>query len=189
MNVAKSMLVAAVAIATSVSGASTLQGANVTGALYCCVAPTEAYRISSVENATVGNQIEFPINTFTFLSDGTSWDEGSIDVGTTTLRLDLFSAGTTRPGTFNGFVFSFSGAPTIVGVSVNSSSSLVPTSVSFSQDTILIHVDSLPYSVGDFFLLDVTLAAVPELPISVLLAAGVLALAAQRQALRRHRDA
>jgi len=161
----------------SYAATTTLEGSTVSAALYCCSAPAETSRISNVVSATVGSQVEFPINTFTFLSDGSTWSEGSIDIGPTTLSLDLFTSGVTNSGAFNGFIFSFTGAPSIIGVAVNPASSLVPTSAFYNSNEIFLHFDAVPYSVGSNVTLDVTLQPVPLPAAAWLFGSALLGLA------------
>ena len=164
--------VAVVLLAASNAQSAGLTGSTVSGALYCCTAPTEPYRISTVVSTTVGAAIEFPVNAFSFLSGGT-WDEGALDVGEATIRLDLFAGGVTNPGTFNGFVFSFVGAPAIVGATVRAGSTVTPTGVSYTTDSIFINVASTPYANGNFFVVDVVTTPVPEPSVSSMLLFGL----------------
>jgi hypothetical protein len=167
------------------ASAATLSGSTVSAALYCCTAATEAYRISNIATDVVGSQIEFPANTFTFLGDGSSWSEGSIDVGPDTIQLDIFGSGTTKPGSFNGFIFSFSGAPAITGVTVDPTSALIPASLSYTSNRIIVDIASKPYTPGTAFVLNVALTPVPE-PASVMLfAIGIIVLISLR---RQNRD-
>ena len=176
MNVVKLMAAAAIGLAAAPSSAANFEGATVSAALYCCVAPTDPYRVSDVLSETVDDLVEFPVSSFTFVSDGTTWDEGEIDIGASSIRLDLYDSGVTRSGTFNGFVFSFSQAPVIAQVSVDPTSTVVPTTVSFTENSVLLHVSDVPYVAGDHLTLNVVFAPVPEAGPGALLAAGLLLL-------------
>lgn len=159
-------------VGASSAAAASLDGSTVDLGLYCCTAPTEAYRVANIATAQVDPmQTEFPINTFVFLSDGTAWDEGAIDVGSDFIRLDLLTSGTTLPGSFNGFVFTFTGAPTITGVSIDPASTFLPFDVSFNANQLFVNVASRPYTAGSSLVLDVAMAPVPE-PASALMLLG-----------------
>jgi hypothetical protein len=165
-------------VAASSAAASSLNGSTVDLGLYCCTAPTEAYRVANIATAQVDAvQTEFPINTFTFISDGTTWDEGAIDVGSNFVRLDLFTSGTTLPGTFNGFVFTFTGAPAITGVSVDPASTFLPAAISQTANQLFVNVASRPYTAGSSLVLDLALAPVPEPTSALLMLGGGLVLA------------
>ncbi len=126
---------------------------------------------------TVGSHVEFPVNSFTFFDDGDTWDEGSIDIGSNTIQLELFTSGTTNPGTFNGFIFTFTGAPTITGVTADPLSALMPTSLSYNSDTIFVNIASTPYSPGTAFILNVAMDPVPLPASAVLFISGIIVLA------------
>ena len=182
-------VICSVSLLVTTVNAATLDGSNVSAALYCCTAPTEPFRIATVASSTVGNGVEFPQNTFAFSVDGGKWDEGSIDVGNTSIHVDLFASGTTNAGTFNGFVFTFTGAPQIIGASVRAGSTFLPTSVVFNQSQVLIDVASRPYVASSFLDIDLTLAPVPEAGTTSLLAFGLAALVLWSHRPRSRQDA
>ncbi len=68
------------------------------------------------------------------------------------------------PSGFNGFVLTFTGVPTITGVSLDPSSQTVnpPTSLSFTGDEVFIEFDGGNQVAGQTSIIDVTTSSVPE---------------------------
>lgn len=149
------------AAATPVFSAS-LEGATVTTAVYCCVAPTENYRISSVVSAVVGEGVELPVGTLETTVSGRSVIPLNVDIGADYVELDYTGSATASSGSFNGYVFAFEGAADIVGVSVNAASTFLPTDFWFTADTLYVDVANLRLNSSSRLLLDIALAPVPE---------------------------
>lgn len=182
-------LAAAILLLTPIySIASTLNGSTVTSAIYCCTAPIESDRITNFRTVLVADNIEFPANSLVFL-DGSTSDEVNIDIGVSTIDFDVLTTARTDPGTFNGYIFTFTGAPEIIGVSVNPvsvnpGSNFGTLSLSFTTNALLVSFPDLPNNPETHLLLDVSLTAAPE-PSSLLLIATGVALFSAR--LRRSR--
>ena len=161
-------------IASAPASAETLFGSNVSAAIYCCMAPTEAYRISDFATAVVSNATEFPASTFVFTVDGSRWDSGIVDIGESWIRITSLIAEVTNPGTFNGMIFAFTGSPTIIAATLNPASTMVPTSVVVAGNAVVLNAPSMTVGAGSYMLIDVTLAPVPEpAPLALLIAGGV----------------
>jgi hypothetical protein len=140
--------------------AAGLFGSQSTAAVYCCSAPIEAQRISTSATATVGSGVEFPLGSLA--SNGT-FGAGviplSIDVGENSLALNYTSTAFAASGAFNGYKFSFVGAPVITGLTLNALSNVTPTSFSFTSDSILVNAANLSFNASSRLLFDV--ATVP----------------------------
>jgi hypothetical protein len=153
LAIATTILLAA---APSSAFAVGLFGSQSTAAVYCCSAPIEAQRISTTATAVVGNAVEFPLGSLA--SNGT-FGGGviplSIDVGENSLALNYTSTAFAASGAFNGYKFSFAGAPVITGLTLNPLSNITPTSFSFTPDSILINVANLAVTASSRLLFDV----------------------------------
>lgn len=167
--------IASVAAACSLATASHAQGltgSEVTGAVYCCQAPTEEYRFSNFVTATVGPDIEFPDGAFT--PTGPSQRPVipvEIDIGAGTIDIRYTRGDVAASGAFNGYVFDFSGAPGIASVSLDALSTVTPASLSWDADTVLVSVAALSLPLDSRILLNVS--PVPEPRTYALLLGGV----------------
>jgi hypothetical protein len=150
-----------------------LQG-TVTGAIYCCEAPNEANRATNLVTATIGPGVEFPNGVFMSTTPGLSPVPSTIDIGATTLDLRYLATAPAQPGAFDGFVFTFQGAPSILSVTTDPASTLTPASISFGPDTIVINNAGLALTPESRLLLNVS--TVPEPGHFGLLLAGLGAL-------------
>ena len=67
-------------------------------------------------------------------------------------------------GTFNGFVFDFSNAPTILGVTLDSASTFVPAAITFTADSVSLNLSGNTVNTNSTAILDVQLQpkATPE---------------------------
>jgi hypothetical protein len=150
-------------IATTILLASTpssafaagLFGSQASVAAYCCSAPVEAQRTSSIATAVVGSGVEFPLGSLVSIGQIPS----SINVGENSLAVNYTSTAAAASGAFNGFKFSFVGAPAITGLTLSPLSNVTPTSFSFTPDSILINLANLSFNSSSRFLFDV--ATVP----------------------------
>ena len=142
---------------------STLYGSTVNSAWYCCAAPTEPYRQTDFALAVVANGIEFSETAYYWFGSGyVSWG-GTIDVRETTIEIrstENGAAGAVQP--FGGFTLNFSGAPKILNVTLDPSSSLAPTGISFTDSSILVNASGIARTDTDIGILNVQLAPVPE---------------------------
>jgi hypothetical protein len=167
------------------ANAQGLTGSTVTGALYCCNAPTEENRATNFVTATVGSQVEFPNGAFTSMTPGLSPVPATLDIGANTIDLHYLASAPAAPGMFDGYVLSFAGAPSITSVTADPSSTLTPASLSFTASTVLINNAGLALTPQSRLLLNVT--AVPEPAQVTLTLAGLAAVTwfARRRRQRR----
>lgn len=140
-------------LTTGLAHASTLLGSQVT---------------LTVDSPTIGNAISVPVTET--VGPGTTFPSGSIvgidvigvniDVGATTIDIDYDEAATASTGTFNGYVFDFSGAPVITSVSLDPSSKFNSSQVGlgFGPDQVTVNVEGLSFTPSTSILLDLTLA-------------------------------
>jgi hypothetical protein len=136
--------------------ASTLIGSTVTGTLYN---PNLSTVLGGPTTATVG------ASTPTF-------PNGSI-VGNTAFQINITSDQifydplanvTYGKGVFNGFVFDFSNAPTILGVTLDSASTFVPTAISFTANSVSLNLSGDTVNTNSVAILDIQLQATNATP-------------------------
>jgi hypothetical protein len=178
----RTLLAAAVAALAFSPGAhaQSLTGSQVTAANYCCTAPTESNRATNAATATVGPAIEFPQGTFTSLTSSLSVVPAAVDVGSNYIDIAYSAGGTTAAGGFNGFVFSFAGAPTITGVSIDPASTYSPV-VTFDANTVYVNEAGLTLTPTSRALISVTAVPEPETYALMLGGMALLGLAARRR--------
>jgi hypothetical protein len=170
-NFLKAPLVAALLACSAPTFSATLAGSQVSAGLYCCAAPPgPATLFSNIVTATVGPSIEFPDSSLF----GAGVTPVKIDVGATTIDIAYSSTVTTAAGSFNGYVFEFSGAPTINGVSVGSISTVSPVGLSFTANTVLVNLAATSLTPSSRLLVNVQLAPVPEPATAALAVFGLL---------------
>jgi hypothetical protein len=150
--------------------AQSLIGSQVTGAGYCCTSPNESDRVSNLLTATVGPGIEFPEGSFVSTSGELDAVPVNIDFGATTLDISYTATATAASGGFNGFVFTFAGAPVITGVSADPTSTYSPV-LSFNANTIFVNEAGLELTPASHLL--VNISAVPEPAAYALLLGGL----------------
>lgn len=189
MSIKTVMAAAAVALGTvPLAHAQSLTGSQVSGAIYCCTAPTEAYRATNLVTDTVGSQVEFPDGVFTSLVPGLRPVSANLDIGANTIDLQYLESAPASSGQFDGYVLSFQNAPAIANVSVDPSSTFTPTSLSFNANTVFINDAALALTPQSHLLLNVT--AVPE-PVGLAMmlgGLGVLGLLARGRKQRAAQD-
>ena len=139
---------------------ASMEGATVTIAVYCCTAPpSPAEQISNTVSGTV--PVSFPQGSLT----GSKGDENtipvSLDVTAGQVTLTAVEDAQIDVGSFNGYVYTFSAAPAITNVTVDplTDPALVPTSISFTSNSISVNVSGLHYPSGAKQILDITTAA------------------------------
>ncbi len=141
------------AAATGVDGAQV----SVTG--YCCTAPIPADIASKTVTATVGPGVEFPLGSIV-ATTAAGIIPISIDVSSTTITADFFENVESAPGSFNGYVLTFSGPgiPAITGVSLDPASTLTfsPSQValSFTANSVSASIAGLPFTTSTRIILD-----------------------------------
>lgn len=183
MNVRMYFAAAAAALACCpMTGAQAqdLTGSTVNLAAYCCTAPTEAYRVTDLLSATVGPGVEFPQGSLTSLDPNLEPVAVVIDVGASTIDIDYAAPGVAAPGGFNGFVFSFTGAPAIAGVSLDPSSTYTPV-VSFEGNSIFVDEAGLTLTADSRALINVTPVPEPEIYAMMLGGLGLVSALASRR--------
>ncbi|TFW28945.1 hypothetical protein [Massilia horti] len=175
MSIAKAVVVAGAVLGlTNVAHAQSLIGSQVTGAIYCCEAPTEQFRATNFVTATVGNQVEFPNGVFSSIVPGLAPVPADLDIGANTIDLHYLASAPAAPGVFDGYVLTFQNAPEILSVKLDSSSTLTPTSISFTGNSVLINNADLALTPQSRVLLNV--AVVPEPQEVAMMLGGLVAL-------------
>ncbi|QBE66569.1 PEP-CTERM sorting domain-containing protein [Pseudoduganella lutea] len=160
------------ACAPGVGAPLVLTGADVTAAVYCCTSPDELSRISTIGMAVVGDDVEFPVGTLLPLSAFYDPIPVDVDIGATTIELRYSTNEIAGNAAFNGHILRFTGAPAIVGVSINPLSNYAPVGVTFLHDAVMINSASVQFNPDSRLVLDVALA-VPEPAGAILLVAGL----------------
>ena len=160
-SVIATSLLASVALFHAPPAKASLQGATVTITIYCCTAPPGPADelISNTVSGTV--PVSFPKGSL----KGTKGNlyELPVSVDVTADQVTLTSAESTQAisGSFNGYVYTFSGAPAITKVTVDplTHSAFTPTNISFTSTSIDVNVSGLNYPSGAKQILDITTAA------------------------------
>jgi hypothetical protein len=152
-----------------------LTGSTVTGAIYCCDAPIEADRATNLVTATVGPGVEFPNGVFMSVQPGLTPVAATVDIGASTIDLHYLASAPAAPGAFDGYVFTFQGAPNILSVTTDPASTLTPAAVTFGPNTVTINNADLALTPQSRVLLNVS--TVPEPEQGALLLAGLGAVA------------
>ena len=168
-------VLAAVTVSPTQVRAATLVGSTVTGTLYYPDLSTVYVGSTGPQTVPVGAGVEFPAE---LLQGDTLF---TIDITANQLIYRPLANVTYGGGVdFNGFVFDFSGAPTILGVSVNApGSNFNPVSLSFTGNSVTFDLQNLTVFSSSVLVLDFTLAdtVVTPLPAALpLFATGLGAL-------------
>jgi hypothetical protein len=182
MSIRRFIAAAAVSLCLApIAQAQGLTGSSVTGAIYCCDAPNEANRATNFVTATIGSGVEFPEGAFTSLVPGLEPVPSTVDFGANTLDLHYLASAPAEPGTFDGFIFTFTGAPTITAVTLDPASTLTPTSFSFTGNSIQINNADLALTPQSRVLLNVTVVPEPAAVALMMAGLGVLMVAGRRR--------
>jgi len=80
-------------------------------------------------------------------------------------------------GVFNGFVFVFSNAPTILDVTLDSASTFVPTAISFTADSVSLNLSDNTVNTNSVAILDVQLVPEPSSGVLMILPIGLVGVA------------
>ena len=152
--------------------ASTLNGSTVTATLYN---PNLSTILGGPTTATVG------ASTPTF-PNGSILGNTAFQINITSDQIfyDPLANVTYGNGTFNGFVFDFSNAPAILGVTLDPASTFVPAGISFSGDSVSLNLSGNTVNTDSTAILDVQLqssAATPEPATGALLTLAVALIA------------
>ena len=144
-----------------------LAGATVSAAGYCCTAVDPADLFTNVATGTVA--VDFPEGTFfqTASFGNLFLVPVTINVESKQITLQWSGSGLFASGSFNGFHFEFSGAsiPAITDVTVDSASTLKPTGVSFTSDSVDVSVAGELYGFGaQKAVLDISTSSAPATP-------------------------
>jgi hypothetical protein len=155
--------------------AQSLTGSQVSVTGYCCTAVADADIVTNTLTAVVGPNVEFPQGSLMATTAGLEALPVSIDVGSSSILISYTAGGTTEPGGFNGYAFTFTNAPTITGVTLAPSSTYNPV-VSFNGN--VVYVNEAGLTLGDTATALVNISAVPEPQTYALMVGGMALLGA-----------
>lgn len=170
-------IMASLMLNTSAFGGTTgFDGSQVTITAYCCTAPISSNAFTIPKTATVDLGVEFPSGSI--ITTTRDIITSNVDILTSMIVIDYTQTATSLPGTFNGFGFDFSGAPSILGVSLNPLSTFSAESIglSFDNNSVFYTGAGLSFSPTSRVIIDVVLSPVPEPSAGILLAVGLLVL-------------
>jgi hypothetical protein len=156
----------AIAILCGVPAAQAdLVGATVTMAGYCCTAPIPADLFTNTLTGTV--PVSFPVGSLVTITS-LAVVPSSFDVTADQIIQTIATSERDASGSFNGVLYTFSGAPNITDVTVDPATtpSVVPTSLSFTSDSIAGNDAGLIVTAGDMQILDITTGTGPVPPVT-----------------------
>jgi hypothetical protein len=169
------------ALGLSQAYAAGLDGSTVTFGVYY---PTPTTPISQVVSTTVGSGIEFS-NIDSLALPGWIVAKADVDVSQSQILIDFDWTGTGASGSFNGYVFEFSGPlnTTILNATLNPLTSLVngAVTVTFDSNTIWLNLPLSTVNPSSQIVVDVVATAVPEPTTAILLGTGAAALLIARR--------
>ena len=144
---------ALVLLATFFTAAPTARAGFIGSTVSVVVAfPNTGSVIAGPTSALVGPGIEF-------VAFARSYLDGTIDVADNSIKITQLDGGSYSSASFSGPIFTFTGAPTITGVSLDGSSSFAPFAFSFTDNTVSVNFQgTFPPDIGVFSQLDVTFA-------------------------------
>lgn len=164
-SLTRAVMAASLSLATAMlcgapAADASLSGAQVTLGAYCCTSPTPPDLISNVLTGTV--PVNFPVGSLTSAGPPFTVVEASFDVTADQIIETSVESFTASPGSFNGPLYTFSGAPAITDVTVDPATSpaSVPVSISFTSDSIAVNDAGLSGPAG-MQILDITTASGP----------------------------
>jgi hypothetical protein len=126
---------------SNVAAHADLIGSSVTVSGACCTSPSN---ITSTEGpVVVGPGIEFPAGSIP------AYGPEQIDVTGSQIIITTINATTSfAPGSFNGFLFAFTGAPSILGVTLDAATTLDPVGFSFTSTGLDVNFAGLSVTPG-----------------------------------------
>jgi len=140
-----------------------LNGSEVAFSVHCCSAPPNPSNlVGSVATAIIGPGIEFPA----ISSQGASVIDANVDVSGNAINIQYLSAAQAFGGAFNGYQFAFFNAadggvqpPTIVGATLDPSSTLKGVTVTFDASDAFINVAGLSIPAQSTIIVDLAFAS------------------------------
>jgi hypothetical protein len=143
---------------------TSLEGSSVNFGVYW---PTTTNPGSRLVNATVGSGIEFPsIANLALQPDFFRVINTNVDISANQIIINYLEGGTivTSPGQFNGYIFNFFGnnTPSIIGASIDPSSTVPSTAIdlSFDRDSVFVSAPNLTVNPGSWGVINLQFAPI-----------------------------
>jgi hypothetical protein len=182
------LLAAAILTCEASPAKADLMGATVSIGGYCCTSPSAPDLFTNVITGIV--PVSFPVGS---LKSATTLQviPASFDITANQIVETSAVAAFASPGSFNGPVYDFSGLSSpITNVTVDSLSTVIPVSVTFTGDSVAVNVAGESIPSGGKYILDVTtggVIATPEPSAIALVGVGLAGLAILRRRQRPFR--